>query len=302
MPLNSWSHKLLLTSLLSCIIPPTASCLDITITLDDFPMAEGPIFSLEKRTDAFLEAFKKHNIKVVFFCVGDHLKTKHQFLQLNRVDHAGHFLANHSVEHAHFSEKSKDEFRNELLAMDSLLIPYQNFKRWFRFPYLDYGNRTLIGGSEEKHLDFTKVLEENKYQDGYVTINTLDWYINQKLKKAVHHGLSINYKALKRAYLKLMKQWIHEYVNLYKKQYPHETIKHSLLLHANDINALFMDDLIEMIKKEGWTIVSPEYVFDDPSWRKDKAKNLNIVNVMAPSMKPHHCNENLKPCFYSKGK
>lgn len=298
----SWTQTLLLQSLITLFVPIASHAVDIAITLDDFPMADGPILNLEKRTDAFLESFKRHNIKAAFFCIGSHLKTKNQFLQLARVDLAGHFLANHTINHDHASEKTRDEFKHELIEMDHLLSPYNNFKRWYRFPYLDYGNRVTIGGSTDKHIELMKVLEELKYQDGYVTINTLDWSINQLLKKAINRGLEVNYEALKKAYLGLLKEWIRFYLNFYKMRYPFDNIKHSLLLHANDINALFMDDIIDMIKQEGWNIISPEDVFTDPLWRKNIFKKLEILNTLAPTMKPHYCKEALRECFFNKNK
>jgi peptidoglycan-N-acetylglucosamine deacetylase len=132
----SWTKTLILQSLLSIFTPITHYAIDIAITLDDFPMAEGPILTLEKRTDAYIESFKKHNVKAAFFCIGSHLKTKHHFMQLTRLDSAGHFLANHTISHEHGSEKSKEEFKQDLLEMDQILSPYVNFRKWYRFPYL----------------------------------------------------------------------------------------------------------------------------------------------------------------------
>jgi hypothetical protein len=115
-------------------------------------------------------------------------------------------------------------------------------------------------------------------------------------------GLEINYEALKRAYLNLLKEWIRYYLNLYKLRYPFDNIKHSLLLHANDINALFMDDILDMIKQEGWNIVSPESVFTDPVWRKNTFKKLEILNALAPNMTPKYCKQAIHECFSKKSK
>lgn len=291
--------KLIFLSSIAIILPINLYPIDIAITLDDFPMADGPILNLEKRTEAFIASFKKHHVKAAFFCVGGHFKTKNHILQLSHLDNAGHFLANHTINHTHASKLSKEDFKNELILMDQLLSPYSHFKKWYRFPYLDYGNRIAIGGSIDKHVEFMKILEEHKYQDGFVTINTLDWLVNQKLKHAVHHRLQVNLEALKKVYIQFLKEWIRYYLNFYKIRFPFENIKHSLLLHANDINALFMDDIIEMIKEQGWNIISPELVFNNPTWRKNSSKNLELINIMAPSMKSDNLKKSIEDCFSS---
>lgn len=204
----SWTKLLFLQSCINILFPLTTIALDIAITLDDYPLTDGPILNLEKRTDAFIESFKKHNIKAAFFCVGSHLKTKEAYAQLNRLDTAGHFLANHSMNHEYSSTKSQQEFKQELIAMNQILSPYPNFRKWYRFPYLDYGNKIASGGSIHKHFEFMKILKESDYHEGYVTINTMDWSINQKLKTALNQGLEINYEALKKSYLNLLKEWI----------------------------------------------------------------------------------------------
>lgn len=293
----SWTRLLFLNLF---IFPLSTQALDIAITLDDYPMAEGPIFSLEKRTDAFIDSFKKHDIKAAFFCVGSHLKTKHDYIQLDRLDKAGHFLANHSMYHDHSSKKSSQEFKEELFAMNQILSPYIHFRKWYRFPYSDYGNRTALGGSVHKHLEFMKILKQAHYHEGYVTINTMDWSINQKLKTALAQGLEVNYEALKKAYLNLLQEWIRYYVNLYKVRYPLDNIKHTLLLHANDLNALFMDDIILMIKQQNWRIINPDEVFTSPSWGHNTDKKLNLLNIPAPNMKPLHDELNTYSHFLEK--
>jgi hypothetical protein len=37
-----------------------------------------------------------------------------------------------------------------------------------------------------------------------------------------------------------------------------------LLLHENDLAALFLDDLIRLLKDKGWKIISAEEAYNDP--------------------------------------
>lgn len=52
---------------------------------------------------------------------------------------------------------------------------------------------------------------------------------------------------------------------LFSYPYP---VKHTLLLHDNDVTALFIKDLIDFIRKKSWIIINPEEAYND-----------NLVNV-----------------------
>jgi peptidoglycan-N-acetylglucosamine deacetylase len=40
--------------------------------------------------------------------------------------------------------------------------------------------------------------------------------------------------------------------------------RHVLLLHENDLAALYLGDLVKRLRKTGWKIISPERAFQDP--------------------------------------
>jgi hypothetical protein len=42
------------------------------------------------------------------------------------------------------------------------------------------------------------------------------------------------------------------------------SVKHTLLMHFNLLNALFLGDLIEMFKRKGWRLIDAEEAFTDP--------------------------------------
>lgn len=233
---------------------------EIVLTLDDYPMAHGALFSTEERTSCFINASQEFDCKVVFFCIGNRCQSnrgKEYLLQANK---AGHFLGNHSLHHNTLSSSSLDNFSKEIHATQDILNSYEMGRPWFRYPYLDYGNIRHLGGSHQKAVDSLEILHHLGYRDGYVTISTLDWYINQSLTKAVREKKTVNYESLKTLYLSLLKEWCNHYLKKYHKKYPQE-ITHSLLLHANDLNALYWKDILEMLQKDGWNIVSPEKAF-----------------------------------------
>ena len=47
------------------------------------------------------------------------------------------------------------------------------------------------------------------------------------------------------------------------QQFIGQPVKHTLLLHDNDVTAMFINDLVEFLREKGWTIISPEDAYTD---------------------------------------
>ena len=135
-----------------------------------------------------------------------------------------------------------------------------------------------FGGSLNKLKENYIALECISYAEGYVTINTYDWYINKLILDAVKAHKKIDFTALGQAYISLLEEWITHYIDIYHKELGFDVV-HTLLLHDSSLNALYLDDILTMIKNKGWNIVSPEEAFGDTSWRKgclSKAQALTL--------------------------
>ena len=62
--------------------------------------------------------------------------------------------------------------------------------------------------------------------------------------------------------LEITFECIKSYSEELKNNIGHHPI-HNLLLHENDINALYLGDIITFLRQNGWEIVSPEEAFAD---------------------------------------
>ena len=152
------------------------------------------------------------------------------------------------------------EFAHEIRSTEVLLQNYQTFQKWYRFPFLDFGERK---GNFLKRAQAFRTLKKLGYQHGHVTINTFDWHIDSQMQKALREGREVDYQALKGVYLALLEEWIDYYQREWGRFYKGK-ITHTLLLHANDLNTLFIEDIVELLKRKKWTIVSPERAFYGP--------------------------------------
>jgi len=237
---------------------------DIVITIDDLPLGNGQLFTVEERAQRFIEACKQENYQLVFFAVGEHYLRNNSANKIFQmlVDN-DHFIANHSMTHPLLSKISLEDFQKEVTTTEALFEKYGLYRKWFRYPGLDQGNITRSGGSTEKRKTAYWILRKLGYTEAYVTIHTLDWYINKRLTEALKNGLQIDYVKLRTLYLSLINEWTDYFSAHYNRLFPNEPLVHSLLLHDNDLNALYLKDIIALFRYKGWNIVSPEKAFNN---------------------------------------
>lgn len=256
----------------------------LCLTFDDFPMPDGAIYKSEERLDRMLEVLDAHKISATFFCIGSSCNQNLATKLLNKLSLHKQIIANHSLKHIHASTLTDLEFEKDLLDTDKLLKGFSTFNKWYRYPYLDYGDRCHLGGNAKKQGSLRKILNKHGYKDGFVTINTFDWYVNHKLRLALVQGQRVDYHALKTIYLDLLSQWINFYEKLYSHDFDQKSFCHSLLFHANDINALFLTDIISMIKKLGWDISHSQEAFTQKLSNHQLCKLNEFRLKLAPSM------------------
>jgi peptidoglycan/xylan/chitin deacetylase (PgdA/CDA1 family) len=253
---------------------------NIAITIDDYPLPNSALFSTKERTERFIKACTEqgNNCKVAFFCIGQNCTEQNNADYLKLLETNGHFIANHSMTHATLSKLSLHEFEQEITTTDAILNAYSTMKKWYRYPCLDFGK------TREDYHDSLECLQQLGYREGFVSINTFDWYINKKLQEATAQHKTIPYDTLRTVYLTLLAEWIERAIDHYQKTLPTE-ITHTLLLHDNDLNALYLGDIITMIHDKGWHIVSPEVAFQHVAWRRDlqnldwKPDSLSIAYI-----------------------
>ncbi|MBB3063701.1 hypothetical protein [Microbulbifer rhizosphaerae] len=101
------------------------------------------------------------------------------------------------------------------------------------------------------------------YSNGYVTVDNYDWYINQLYLQYKSSGKKINSENMKELYIDLLWENIQFYDKL-AKDILGRSPKHVLLLHENEIAALYLGNLIDRVRSKGWKIISPVEAYQDP--------------------------------------
>jgi len=120
--------------------------------------------------------------------------------------------------------------------------------------------------SQEIALTFDDApIRDGAYFSGIARTKTLI----EKLKKtgvpqaALREKKKIDYGKLRQIYLDHLWKSVAFYDQM-ARQVIGRSPKHVLLLHENDLAALYVDDLAQLLRDKGWKIISPVEAYDDP--------------------------------------
>lgn len=230
----------------------------ISFTFDDGSVEDMPGYKLEDWNQMLLDNLNKYELKSVFFSMGKNKESEKGKYILSSWNNAGHRIANHTYSHSNFnsSKISLDDFINDFWENDSIINGYTKYLKYFRFPYLKEGN------TGEKISGFRNFLKENGYMNGHVTIDASDWYINGRLLNRLKEDSLSDLTGYKDFYIKHLYSRAVYYDSL-ATQLTGRKINHVILLHHNLAAALFLNELIQFFKDNGWEIMDAEKAYSD---------------------------------------
>jgi len=232
---------------------------EIAITMDDFNWQNAVHQSASDRNKSILKTLDAHSIKAALFVVGRNLERDEGKRLLADWDNSGHLIGNHTYSHQnlHSPEITVEAYTNDILRAEKVLSEFKRFQKYFRFPALREGDTVA------KRDGVREFLAKAGYRNGHVTIDTDDWVITSRLTDRVKSEPSANLKPYRDFYLAHM--WDRaQYYDSLSNQVLGRSVKHTILVHYNLLNGLFLDDLISMFKSKGWQLIDAEEAFSDP--------------------------------------
>jgi peptidoglycan/xylan/chitin deacetylase (PgdA/CDA1 family) len=230
---------------------------EIALTFDDAPTPDSALMTGAERTRNIIAALKAAKVPdVLFFVKADYI-TPQTADRLKQYADAGFHLANHSFSHQSASQIDVQAYIDDALKAKLALKPFKNVLHFHRFPFLHYG-KDLVEINQLQDL-----LTEQGYKDGYVTIDNFDWYISYLITKAAEENKEINYEKARDFYVNSLYDSI-EFYDVIAEKSLKRSPRHVLLLHENDAAALFVGDLIKLLRSKGWKIISPQRAYTDP--------------------------------------
>jgi len=245
---------------------PSLYAQSVAFTFDDGPtLSETPRLSPQARNSAMLAALAKHKVEAALFVTCGNGADRPEGLALARAwGQAGHAVANHTMTHPDLNNAKTGlaQYQQEVRDCDRIVAPLPGYQKWFRYTYLREGN------TPEKRDGMKAFLREQGYRNAYVTLDTSDWRLNDKLAEVLAKNPQADVEPIRQAYLSHIRQRALAYRALSQRLQGRD-IAQVLLLHHNLINALWLDDVIRQFRDMGWTIVSPGEAFADPVYALD---------------------------------
>ncbi len=220
----------------------------ISITVDDFNLADTPLMTGSQRDAAIRNALRSHGVKAAGFVAGKYIDTNSSRSVLQAWSDDGHLLGNHSFSHNLYDGRDPDGEMSDILRCEALLARYPNFRKLFRFPYLAEGN-TAQGRDRLRAL-----LKAAGYRIAPVTIDTSDWYIDQRLGLRLRHDPGTDLTPYKAYWLDHIWNRATYYDGLARALLGH-SIDHTILLHHRLTTGLFLDDGLALFRQRGWRLV-----------------------------------------------
>lgn len=231
----------------------------VAITLDDFRWDFIPLLGPERCNRALLEALDAHSVKAALFVRGGYVDNERGRELLSTWDREGHTIANHSYSHLYYPSKRVDfaQFSEDMLRCERVLSGFPRFRKLFRFPYLKEGD------TAEKRDAMRAFLATHGYRNGHVTIDASDWYVDQRLRARLAREPSADLAPYRAFYLDHVWERALFYDDLSRKVLG-RSVPHTLLLHHNLVNGLFLGDLLRMFRSKGWKLADASEPFADP--------------------------------------
>ena len=235
----------------------------IAITIDDPTTKATPKLNWQERDSFILKALDHHNITAALFICGMRVDNSEGRVLMNNWDSKDHLMCNHSYSHLYYNSTTATAsvFISDFKKTDPIIRVYRNYTQLFRFPYLKEGS------SAEKRNSMRAALKHEGYNNGYVTIDASDWYIDAQLTKTLNQDFHADLTAFKEYYVEHILDRANYYDSLAQVVFQ-RNIKHTLLLHHSLLNALFLEDLLAALKANDWKLIDAKRAFEDDVFKE----------------------------------
>jgi peptidoglycan-N-acetylglucosamine deacetylase len=227
----------------------------VAITMDDLNWM--PLPNPNETNARLLDAMRRHGARLALFVIGRNADNETGQALIQPWKQAGHLIGNHTYSHRSYDAQTFEEFSADALHADTVLASDLRTPRLFRFPALKEGN---TAGKRDRMREFLAV---HGYRIGHVTIDASDWYYDTRLRQRLATDAAFDVNRFRQPYLDHLWDRAQFYDGLSVKVLG-RSVPHTLLIHWNLLNSLFLGDVLEMFRRAGWRIVDAVGAFRDP--------------------------------------
>jgi len=243
----------------------------MAVTIDDLPYVtiDAPFLpNAQRATPKILGALQKYHAPVVGFVNEAKLDAGNEraarIALLQSWINAGAVLGNHTYSHKALDIVSIEQFEEEIVKGDvvtrQLMKSREPYQLYFRHPMTHTGN-TL-----EKKEAIEKFLAARGYKVTPHTIENSDFIFNVGYAQALHKKDLALARRIRDSYLDFTIAAT-EFAEKISPQIFGREIPQVLLIHANDLNADCLDELLQRLAARGYRFVSLDKAMADPAYQ-----------------------------------
>jgi peptidoglycan-N-acetylglucosamine deacetylase len=243
----------------------------VALTFDDLPKASAPgdppagdISQVRASTRALLAALTQHKAPAIGFVnegklyadgeLGARVEVLRSWLT------AGMMLGNHTFSHLDLQNTALARYEDDVVQGEVVTRWLSGARpRYFRFPY------NHSGATRDVRDGFRGFLQERGYRLAVFTIENFDYGFNEIYVRARRAGDDALARRLRAAYLDhtdaLFPYFEQQSRDLFGREIPQV-----LLLHANDITADCLSEMLERIAERGYGFVTLDRALADPAY------------------------------------
>jgi len=257
-------HLALALFALSMLQTPGPASRAVAITIDDLPRGGdgGPrrLADIRSMTERLMTPFRDGKIPVIGF-VNARAEAEIGAAGLRQVLDiwldAGATLGNHTYSHININDVSLEAYTDDIVkgepAIRTALDGRGQKLAFFRHPFL------FTGPTEEKKRGMQAFLDARGYRVAPVTIDDADYMYAALYTKPEFHA------RVRKEYVPYMESVVAFFetrsVEVVGREFPQ-----ILLIHASQMNADLMPDLLAMFRKRGYRFVTLDQALADPAY------------------------------------
>ena len=248
------------------LIAASAWCLwgqrQVAITVDDLPRggdAAGSVAADRAMTIKLLTPFKSEQIPVTGFVNECQHPNEPDLLTLWAA--AGADLGNHTCSHLDLNSTPLAEFEADVLKGETVTTTALGRPpRYFRYPYLHLGQTPDV---QQKVAAF---IQQRGYLMAPVTLDDEDYVFARVYADYLAQGKTGEASRVQLAYVKYM-DGIFAFFERWGKAVTGHDVKQILLIHASQLNADVMPQLLRMMKGRGYEFISLTEALSDDAYQ-----------------------------------
>jgi peptidoglycan/xylan/chitin deacetylase (PgdA/CDA1 family) len=244
----------------------------ICITMDDLPSQKQYTFAeLQRMTTKILATLQQYQVPAIGFVNEGKLYEQNRLVQvkanlLKQWLAAGMELGNHTFSHIDYNNATLADYTADLKRGEAITKSYAQVARkpyrYFRHPYLHRGN------TAEKVEALATYLKQQGYIEAPVTMDNGEWIFAHAYHLTAEKRDTAQMLQIGRDYIAYMEAKTAYYEAQSQSMFG-RNIKHTLLIHANLLNAEFLDDLLAMFQKRGYSFISLQEALTDPAYQSN---------------------------------